>query len=151
MSESLLFCHSTNSFGIIWVYLEMGRFVASEILRIIVTISQFMMIKLCARYNAYLIRHTTIRKYFVIIITIIWCISTFLFQKMPPDIMKSFGCDLGGARRETYRKKNILKKLITGSGEEKYTSTSWLFQGNSGSDPNTGNRAKKAGLCGVMG
>lgn len=47
-------------------------------------------------------------------------------------------------------KENILKKLIAGSGEEKYTSTSWQFQGNSGSDPNTGNTAKKAGLCGVM-
>lgn len=44
---------------------------------------------------------------------------------------KSFGCDLDGTVRETCRhfsllpKENILKKLIVGSREEKYTSASW--------------------------
>lgn len=53
-------------------------------------------------------------------------------------------------------KENILrrggkKKIIVASGEEKYTSTSWQFQGNSGSRPNTGNGVEKAALCGGTG
>lgn len=47
-------------------------------------------------------------------------------------ILKSFGCDLDGAMRETCkhfssakRKHREKKKLIVGSKEEKYTSTSW--------------------------
>lgn len=43
----------------------------------------------------------------------------------------------------------MLKKLIVGSGEGKYTSTSWWLQGYSGSDPKAGNWVKKAALCEV--
>lgn len=46
-------------------------------------------------------------------------------------------------------KENILKKFIVGSGEGKYTSTSWRLQGYSGSDPKAGNEVKKAVLCEV--
>lgn len=65
---------------------------------------------------------------------------------MPPDItciLSLLGViwAVQGERRVNIfllPEENILKKLIVGSGEGKYTSTSWRLQGNSGSEPKAG-------------